>query len=235
MIIVFKNETAYPVILELGENIIDIKSGTSIRVDSKTERINFSCYLNSDNVFKTMKFPKFIVLYYTFILDSFYDVLLRRDETEIKFVEKEVKGKHSETYKFLDISGDPFEILLKDFKVKSSDIAKAQLSEYRKRDEKASKYLKVFDVLQSFFYIGVPGCILFFGIWYFTNILTALYITIPTAIVGVVIGLLIKKTINNFNKKLDRLTQNKNDLYVDENSYFQKEYILSVIGRTDDY
>ena len=233
MIVNMINSTSGTIFVELGTHHIEIKSGMKIRVDCKTDRLDFNCYINCDSEFKTMKFPKFVVLNYNFILSAYYDLLLKCDEAKINFAIKEVKGEHSETYKFLDIDGDSFEILMKDFKVKDEEKAKAQLYEYRKRDERASKYLKVFDVLQSICYIGVPCGILFFGIWYFTNILTALYITIPTAVVGVVIGLLIKKITNNFNNKLDRLAQNQNDLYVDENSYFQKEYILSAVNSSN--
>lgn len=231
MIVFLKNKTSDSIIIELGENSVEIKSGMKIRVESTTDRIKFNCYLNCDNEFKTMKFPKFIVLYYNFILNSSYDVLLKRNETEINITEKEAKGEHAEAYKFLDINGDFFEIMIKEFKVKDEEKAKLQLSDYKIRDEKWSKYLKIFDVLQSICYIGVPGGILFFGVWYFTNIVTALFVTVPIAIVGVFVGMLIKKIIRKFNKKLDRLTENKYDLYVDEKSYFQKEYILSVISK----
>lgn len=230
MIVNMINNTANTIFVELGINHIEIKSGMKIRVDSDTNRMQFNCYLNCDSEFKTMKFPKFIVLNYNFILNSFYDVQIKRDETEMFFTEKEAKGDHLETYKFLNIDGDSFEILTKDFKVKDEEKSKFQLADYRKREEKASKYVKVYDVLQSICYVGVPGAILFFGIWYFANLLTALYVTVPVAIVGVLVGLLIKYILAKVVKKLDKIAGNDNDLYVDENSYFQKEYILSVIS-----
>lgn len=70
-----------------------------ITADSDTARMQFNCYLNCDSQFKTMKFPNFVVLHYNFILSSFYDVMLKRDKTEIKFTEKEAKGDHSEKYR----------------------------------------------------------------------------------------------------------------------------------------
>lgn len=230
MIVIFRNETSSPIILELGENIIEIKSGMQITADSDTARMQFNCYLNYDSQFKTMKFPSFVVLHYNFIVNSFYDVILKRDKTVIKFTEKEAKGDHSEKYRFLDINGDYFEILNKEFKVRDEEKSKLQLSEYRRRDEKATNVLRVFDVLQTICYVGVPGGILFFGTWYFANLLTALYVTVPTAIVGVLVGLLIRNLLKKVNNKLEKLGEYENDLYVDDDSYFQKEYILNVIN-----
>lgn len=229
MIICFKNETNSTVILDLGENHIEIKSGMQIRVNSDTDRVKFNCYLNCDNYFKTAKYPDFIVLNYNFILNVFYDVRLKCDETEIKLIEKEVKGDHADTYRFFQIYGEQFEIRNCTFAVKDAEKAKSQIADYQKKDKKVSKYVRVFDVLQTIFYVGIPSAIVFFGVWYFANFLTALYVTVPTIIVGVLVGVLIKNMINKFGKKIDNLTKIKNDLYVNTDSYFEQEYIISVI------
>lgn len=230
MIVYFKNETSDTIIIELGENHIEIKSGMKIRVDSETNRIKFNCYLNQYSNFKTMKSIKFVVLSYNFILNVLYDISVKCEEAEIRLTEKEVKGDHAETYRFLSINDDCIEILNKEFKVKDQEKSKLQLAEYRRRDERASKYLKVFDVLQIICYISVPCGILFFGAWYFADELTALYVTVLIAIIGLVAGLLLRNLIKKVNKKLDKLGKYQNYLYVDTNSYFQNEYISNVIN-----
>lgn len=231
MTVSMENKTPHTVMIELGGDRTEIKSGMKIRADCKADRLDFNCYINCDSEFKTMKFPKFVVLHYNFSLSTYYDLLLKRDEAKISFVIKEVKGDHLETYKFLDVDGDFFEILTKDFKVKDEEKAKLQLAGYQKREDRASKYVKVYDVLQSICYVGVPGGILFFGIWYLTNLWMALYVTVPVAVVGVLVGLFIKYILNKFVKKLDKLAGTENDLYVDTNSYFQKEYILNIMNK----
>lgn len=230
MIVYFKNETSDTIIIELGENHIEIKSGMKIRVDSETNRIKFNCYLNQYSNFKTMKSIKFVVLSYNFILNVLYDISVKCEEAEIRLTEKEVKGDHAEKYRFLNINDDCLEILNKEFKVKDQEKSKLQLAEYRRRDERASKYLKVFDVLKIICYIGVPCGILFFGAWYFADELTALYVTVLIAIIGLVAGLLLRNLIKKVNKKLDKLGKYQNYLYVDTNSYFQNEYISNVIN-----
>ncbi len=233
MIVNFKNETFDTIIIELGENHIEIKSGMKIRVDSETNRIKFNCYPNQYSKFKTMKTIKFVVLNYNFILNVLYDISVKYEEAEIRLTEKEVKGDHAESYIFLNINDDCIEIVNREFKVKDEEKSKFQLADYKRRDEKASKYLKVFDVLQTICYVGIPCGILFFGVWYFADALTALYVTVLIAAVGLVAGLLIRKLIKKVTKKLDKLGEYENDLYVDTNSYFQNEYISNVINNYD--
>lgn len=232
MIVNLKNNTAGTIFIALGGAPIEIKSGMAIRVDSETNRLQFHCYPNRYSTFKTPKFPGFIVLEHNFVLTAFYDILLKDEITELEFTEKQAKGDHAETYCFLAINPGRFEVKDRAFQVKDEKDARSQLLQYRQKDEKAAKRLKVLDILQTICYVGVPGCILFFGIWHFVDLLTALYITVPVAIVGVLAGLLIKKLLAKVNKKINKFTQDSNDLYVDTDSYFQKEYIFNVIKRS---
>lgn len=233
MIIYFKNETFDTIVIELGENHIEIKNGMKIRVDSETNRIKFNCYPNQYSKFKTMKTIKFVVLDYNFILNVLYDISVKYEEAEIRLTEKEVKGDHAETYRFLNINDDCIEILNREFKVKDEEESKLQLADYKRRNEKAPKYLKVFDVLQTICYIGVPSGIIFLGVWYFADALTALYVTVLIAAIGLAAGLLIRNLIKKFTKKLNKPGEYENNLYVDENSFFQNEYISNVINNYD--
>ena len=87
--------------------------------------------------------------------------------------------------------------------------------------------------MQSICYIGIPALIILFGIWYFVDLKTALYVLIPLTVIGVIVGLLIKNIINKVNDKLDKINSKfdkKSDKYVDINSFFDKSYIYSVLN-----
>lgn len=231
MIVKFKNTTLNTVIIELKDDCIELKSGMEISVSSETDRIVFNCYSNQSSNFKTFKF---LVLSYNFILNSSYDLLITAETVLINLVEKEIRGEHAETYKFIDVISDNISVVNNQFKIKDELYAKQQILNYEKQDKKATKIAKVFDILQSVCYIGLPAIIIFFGVWYYTNILTALYTIVPLSVISIIVGLLIKKLINKFNKKVEKLNTNNRDLYIDTRSYFEKEYIYSVV-RADKY
>ena len=111
-------------------------------------------------------------------------------------------------------------------------LAKQQLYEARQREIKLEKRLKIVDVLQTICYIAIPALIILIGVWYFVDLKTALYILIPLSIVGVVIGLLLKKLINKFNDKLDKISleyDKKPNEFIDTDLFFDKNYILDII------
>lgn len=228
MIVNFKNTTLNTVIIELKDDCLELKSGMEISVNSETNRIAFNCYSNQSSNFKTLKF---LILSYNFILNSSYDLLLNSETVFIQLVEKEIKGEHTETYKFIDVISDNISVIDNQFEIKDEAYDKQQILNYEKQEKKATKIAKVFDVLQSICYIGLPGIIIFFGVWYYSNILTALYIIVPLSAISIIVGLLIKKLINKFNKKLDEKIDDNNvhALYIDTWSYFEKEYIYSVV------
>lgn len=92
--------------------------------------------------------------------------------------------------------------------------------------------MKIIDALQTICYIGVPALIIFLGIWYFVDFKNAISVIIILGIVGIVIGLLLKKVISKFNNKIDKANarfDNANQ-YVDTNSFFDRAYILSVLN-----
>lgn len=230
MIVNFKNTTLNTVIIELQDECIELKSGMEISVNSETNRIAFNCYSNQSSNFKTIKF---VVFNYNYILNSSYDLLLNSETVFIKLVEKEIHGDHVETYKFIDVISDNISVIDNQFEIKDEAYAKQQILNYEKQEKKATKIVKVIDVLQSICYIGLPFGIIFFGVWYYSNILTALYIIVPLSVIAVIVGLLVRKILNKFNKKLDEIIddddKDKHDLYVDKWSYFEKEYIYSVV------
>ena len=103
---------------------------------------------------------------------------------------------------------------------------------------KIEKISKIADVVQSICYIVIPASIIFFGIWYFTDLLTALYIIIPLSVIAVMVGLSLKYVINKFNNKLDKINskfeKSITDNYKSINSFFDKDYIYNVMNQNKD-
>lgn len=227
MIVYFKNETADTIFIKLGKNDIKLKSGTRVSIDSETNRIQFSCQPDKISTFKVCKI---VITKYNFILNAFYDVFINSENTEIRFFEKEVSGNHADNYTFIDIEADNILINSKNFKVADEIIAKSQIEDVNKKDEKLAKIASVFDVMQTICYIGIPALIIFIGVWYYANIKTALMIIIPLTVIGIVVGLIIKKLIGKFNNKLERLNGKYEDLYVNTDSLFDSKYILSIVS-----
>lgn len=121
----------------------------------------------------------------------------------------------------------------KEFCVKDELLAKNQLFSAREKEMKLEKKLKVVDIFQTVCYVGIPALIIFFGIWRFVDLKTAVLILIPLMAVGIAIGLLLRKTMNKFNKKLDKMNskfEKGNEKFIDFNSFFDKNYIYDVLN-----
>lgn len=225
------NKTGKTVIVELNNDKIELNNDESINVNIETNSIRFNCYLNEFSSFKYLPLSKSVIVEYDFVLNSLYDLSLHNDNCKINFVQKQIKGNNLESYKFVDLQLSSGYINSKEFLVQDEMLAKKQLSVAREKEVKLEKRLRIIDILQTICYIGIPALIIFFGIWYFVDFITALGIIIPLTIVGVVIGLLLKKIISKFNNKLEQLDSKfeKTNHYIDTNAFFDKDYILSVM------
>lgn len=233
MTVYFVNKTGKTVIIELGSNKIQLNDCEKITVDSETDEIQFSCYLDEISTFKYLPLSKAVIIEYNFILNSLYDLTFHTDIGEVNFVQKQVKGNNLDWYKFVDLQLSNGNIKSQNFFVQDELLVKKQLSAVQKKEHKLEKRFRVIDILQSICYIGIPALIILFGIWYFVDLKTALYVLIPLTVIGVIVGLLIKNIINKVNDKLDKINSKfdkKSDKYVDINSFFDKSYIYSVLN-----
>ncbi len=232
MTVILINKTGKPVIVELNNDKIELNNNERINVSLETNNIRFNCFLNEISTFKYLPLSKSVIVEYNFVLNSLYDLTIYNDNCEINFVQKQIKGDNLELYKFVDLQLSSGYINNKEFFVQDEMLAKEQLSVAREKEIKLEKKLRIIDILQSICYIGIPALIIFLGIWYFVNFKTALGVIIPLTIIGIVIGLLLKKIISKFNNKLDQINSkfDKTTQYIDTNSFFDKDYILSVLN-----
>lgn len=233
MTVYFINKAENTVIVEIENEKTKINDGEKIKVDIKTNRILFSCYTTEDSTFKYLPLTKSVILEYNFILNSLYDLTFENGICEIKLVQNQVKGSNLERYKFIDLQFRGGNINRKEFCVQDELTARNQLLAARKREIKLEKKLKIADVMQSICYIGIPALIILFGIWYFSDLKTALCVLIPLTTIGITVGLILRKVINKFNNKSDKINfkyGNKTNKYVDFNSFFDKSYIYSVLN-----
>lgn len=237
MIIYFNNKTVDSLVLELNQEKILLKSGDKIKTDSETNKIKFNCYLNECSKFKYLPLSKSVIIEYSFILNSFYDVVFNQQVCEIDFIKKRVKGNNLDCYTFIDLQLNGGNINSKEFCVLDEISAKSQLLTIHKKEAKLEKKLKIVDIIQTVCYIGIPALIIFAGIWYFVDIKTALCILIPLTILAVAIGLLLKKAINRFNNKLDKINskfQKANVEFDGVNSFLDKNYIRNVLNNNQE-
>ena len=233
MTVYFINESENTVIAELGNDRIKINNENQIKVECETNQMRFNCYLDEKSAFKFMPLSKSVIIEYNFVLNSLYNLTFDNDECEVKFVPKQIKGNNLDCYKFIDLQISNGNINGKEFSVLDESSAKQQLIAARKKEIKLENKLKVIDILHSVCYVGIPGLIIFFGLWYYVDLKTALYVVIPLIIVATAIGLILKKVINRFNNKLDKFNskfEKGTDKFVDFNSFFDKNYILSVLN-----
>lgn len=233
MTVILINKTGKPVIVELNNDKIELNNNERINVSLETNNIRFNCFLNEISTFKYLPLSKSVIVEYNFILNSLYDLTIYNDNCEINFVQKQIKGDNLEWYKFVDLQFSSGYINNKEFFVQDEMLAKEQLSVAREKEIKLEKRLRIIDILQTICYIGIPALIIFLGIWYFVDFKTALVVIIPLTIIGIVIGLLLKKIISKFNNKLDQINskfEKTNDKYVDVNSFFDKNYINSILN-----
>ena len=215
MTVYFINESENTVIVELGNDRIKINNENQIKVECETNQMRFNCYPDEKSAFKFMPLSKSVIIEYNFVLNSLYNLTFDNDECEVKFVPKQIKGNNLDCYKFIDLQISNGNINGMEFSVLDESSAKQQLIAVRKKEIKLENKLKVIDILQSVCYVGIPGLIIFFGLWYFVDLITALYVVIPLIIVATAIGLILKKGTDKF---------------VDFNSFFDKNYILSVLN-----
>lgn len=233
MTVILINKTGKPVIVELNNDKIELNNNERISVSLETNNIRFNCFLNEISTFKYLPLSKSVIVEYNFVLNSLYDLTIYNDNCEINFVQKQIKGDNLEWYKFVDLQFSSGYINNKEFFVQDEMLAKEQLSVAREKEIKLEKRLRIIDILQTICYIGIPALIIFLGIWYFVDFKTALVVIIPLTIIGIVIGLLLKKIISKFNNKLDQINskfEKTNDKYVDVNSFFDKNYINSILN-----
>lgn len=233
MTVILINKTGKPVIVELNNDKIELNNNERISVSLKTNNIRFNCFLNEISTFKYLPLSKSVIVEYNFVLNSLYDLTIYNDNCEINFVQKQIKGDNLEWYKFVDLQFSSGYINNKEFFVQDEMLAKEQLSVAREKEIKLEKRLRIIDILQTICYIVIPALIIFLGIWYFVDFKTALVVIIPLTIIGIVIGLLLKKIISKFNNKLDQINskfEKTNDKYVDVNSFFDKNYIKSILN-----
>ncbi len=233
------NKTGKTVIIEFNNEKFKLNNNERISFSSETNKIRFNCYLNETSTFKYLPLSKSVIIEYSFVLNSLYDLTLCEDNCELEFVEKQIKGNNLELYKFVDLQLlNNCYVNSKEFFVLDETSAKKQLSIAREKEIKLEKRLKLFEILQDICYVGVPALIILIGIWYFVDLRTALSIMIPLTIVAIAIGLLLKKLISKFNNKLEQInskSEKKTNLYVDTNSFFDKEYILDIVKKIDRY
>lgn len=232
MTVILINKTGKPVIVELNNDKIELNNNERINVSLETNNIRFNCFLNEISTFKYLPLSKSVIVEYNFVLNSLYDLTIYNDNCEINFVQKQIKGNNLELYKFVDLQLSSGYINNKEFFVQDEMLAKEQLSVAREKEIKLEKRLRIIDILQTICYIGIPALIIFLGIWYFVNFKTALGVIIPLTIIGIVIGLLLKKIISKFNNKLNQINSkfDKTTQYIDTNSFFDKDYILNVLN-----
>lgn len=236
MIVYFNNKTANSLVLELNQDKIQLKSGEKIKFGSERNKMQFHCYLNENSEFKYLPLSKSVITQYSFILNSFYDLIFDKDICEIDLVQKQIRGNNLECYTFIDLQFTGGKINNKEFYVLDELSAKKQLSASQEKEAKLEKKLKIADIMQTICYIGIPALIIFFGIWYFVDITTTLYIIFSLSIIAITVGLLLKKLINKFNNTLDKINskfEKANDKYVDVNSFFDKNYICSVLSNNN--
>lgn len=236
MTVYFVNKTGKTVIVELNKDKFKLNNNEKISFNSETNELRFNCCLNEASTFKYLPLSKSVIVEYSFVLNSLYDLTLCGNNCELEFVEKQIKGNNLELYKLVDLqlSANCY-VNSKEFYVADEAAAKKQLSVAREKEIKLEKRLKVFDILQDICYIGIPALIILIGIWYFVDFKTALGLMIPLTIVAVAIGLLLKKLIFKFNNKLEKFnskSEKKTNLYVNTNSFFNKEYILDLLKNT---
>lgn len=233
MTIILINRTGTSVTVELNNDKIELNNNERIDVDIKTNNIRFNCFLNESSTFKHLPLSKSVIVEYNFVLNSAYDLTVYNDNCEINLVKKQIKGDNLEQYRFVDLQFSSGCIKYKEFFVQDEMLAKEQLSVARKKEIKLEKRLRIIDILQTICYIGIPALIIFLGLWYYIDFKTALIVIIPLSIIGIVIGLLLKKIISKFNNKLDKINskfEKANDKYVDVNSFFDKNYINSILN-----
>lgn len=236
MTIILINETGKTVIIELNDEKFELNNGERINVNTEVSNIRFNCFLNELSAFKYLPLSKSVIVEYDFVLKSLYELTIFNDNCEIRLLQKQMKGNNLELYKFVDLQLSSGHINNKDFFVQDEISAKKELSAAREKEIKLEKKLRITDIFQTVCYIGIPALIIFLGIWHFVNFKTALSIIIPLTVIGIAIGLLLKKIISVFNNKLDRINSKfeKTNKYVDINSFFDKDYILSVINYEKD-
>lgn len=233
MMVYITNKAGKTIIVELGSEKFKLNNGDKIEVDCKTEKMRFSCCLNENSTFKYLPLSKSVIFEYNFVLNSEYELTLYNDICEINLVQKRVKGNNLEWYKFIDLQLSNGTIDSKEFFIQDELSAKNQLASAHEKEVKREKRLKVINVLQSVCYIGIPALIILFGIWYFVDLKTALSILIPLIVIGVIVGLAIRRILKKVNKKLDKINsklENSSSEYTDFNSFFNKSYIYSVVN-----
>ncbi len=232
MMICFTNKTKEQITIEFKESKIELESFKRINADSDTNRIHFNCSFNESSTLKHLPLFESIIICYNFIVKSSYNLAIDGNYCEIDLIQKQVKGKHLENYKFADIVLRSGNIKNKAFYVQDELLLKEQLSCAQKRESKINKVFKILNILQSVCNIGIPTLIIFFGLWYFANFQTALLVIIPLTVTAVLIGLLLKYIINKLNRKSDKFnSKSEIDLYVNTDSFFNKDYIYSVLNK----
>lgn len=233
MTVYFINKTKQTVIVELGGNKITLNNDEKINIDCKTDKMCFNCYLKENSTFKYLPLSNSVIIEYNFVLNSLYELTLCNDFCEIYLIHKKVKGNNLEWYKYIDLQLNDANVNYKEFSVQDELSAKKELAYAREKEVKLEKKLKIIDILQTVCYIGIPALIILLGIWYFADLKTALTILIPLTFVGVFVGLTIKKILNKFNNKLEKINsqfEKKDNEYIDIHSFFNKNYIYNVVN-----
>lgn len=233
MTVYFINKTGKTVIVELGVNTIALNDSEKINIDCKTDKMCFNCYVKENSTFKYLPLSNSVIVEYNFVLNSLYELTLYNDICEIYLVQKKVKGNHLEWYKYVDLQLDNANVNSREFFVQDELSAKNELAYAHEKEIKLEKRLRIIDIFQTTCYIGIPALIILLGIWYFADLKIALTILIPLTVVGIIVGLTIKKILSKFNNKLDKINskfeKNQNE-YVDINLFFNKSYIYNVVN-----
>lgn len=231
MTVILINKTDKRVIVELNNNKFELNNNEKINISLETNNIQLNCFSDEISTFKYLPLSKSVIVEYDFVLAALYELTLYNN-CEITLVQKQIKGDNLELYKFVDLQLNNGCVNNKAFYVQDEASAKEQLAVAREKEIKLEKRLKIIDALQTICYIGVPALIIFLGIWYFVDFKNAISVIIILGIVGIVIGLLLKKVISKFNNKIDKANSRFDNVnqYVDTNSFFDRAYILSVLN-----
>lgn len=231
MTVILINKTDKRVIIELNNNKFELNNNEIINISLETNNVQLNCFSDEISTFKYLPLSKSVIVEYDFVLASLYGLTLYNN-CEITLVQKQIKGDNLELYKYVDLQLNNGCINNKAFYVQDEASAKEQLAVAREKEIKLEKRLKIIDALQTICYIGVPALIIFLGIWYFVDFKNAISVIIILGIVGIVIGLLLKKVISKFNNKIDKANARFDNVnqHVDTNSFFDRAYILSVLN-----